>query len=363
MTQSPGSPSAEQRGSNWEHGADWRWQRVPRIQTQSLIPSLSGGHMASLRSGHGRGASRGKGWIPVPAVPGGSPEAMGERCRCPVPVCPGRSPALQWQGHQQAACPRFGWGSIQPVLGAPPGTGGILRAPAGICTPLEQHQLPVLLWEPEMPWWGPAAGWRQPNPKWFWWVRALCQTWCVTVLFFLIALIFMVPNKKADYFPFNGYVMFPHGQQCFLGTENGFWGKVLGVAGQEEFEQCRESSCQQSPLSIPAFLTWNSMHPHTPFLPWITQAMLCVQNSAACPDTWRVCLLHERNRLPEKQGEIIWRSVLGKQQLPVVTCIFTPSVHFHCLQIHNSFINNVVVWTTAFCSHVSWLFWIKQGSF
>lgn len=120
MTQSPGSPSAEQRGSNWEHGADWRWQRVPRIQTQSLIPSLSGGHRASLRSGHGRGASRGKGWIPVPAVPGV------DSCSC----CPRRFPRSDG-GAMPLPCPRVPREEPSPAVAGPP-TGCVSQIRLGL---------------------------------------------------------------------------------------------------------------------------------------------------------------------------------------------------------------------------------------
>lgn len=124
---------------------------------------------------------------------------MGQRM-CPLLLhAPARSRALQWQGHQQAACPSFSWGSIQPMLGAPPGTGAVLRAPPDICTPCRKAPDPHA-----------ACGNLKCHGEE--WLRVGdSQTpsdcdglgLCVRHMWLPFFFIFMVPNKKADYFPLN----------------------------------------------------------------------------------------------------------------------------------------------------------------
>lgn len=77
-------------------------------------------------------------------------------------------------------------------------------------------------------------------------------------------------------------------------------------------------------------------------LPHSLPAIFC-PGHAVCPEQhcllWHLASLSlscmkETDCLKSK-GKFSER-VLGKQQLPVVTCIFPSSVYFHCLQIYNS---------------------------
>lgn len=118
------------------------------------------------------------------------------------------------------------------------------------------------------------------------------------------------------------------------------WGNRCKQQSGEEFGKYMERMCQPSPLPFGASYLEFPTPPHAPSCAgWPKPCYLCRRSATALLALTLglfICLSWMSDRLHEKQRKILWRKVVRKQQFPCVTCIFPPSVYFHCLQIYNS---------------------------
>lgn len=188
------------------------------------------------------------------------------------------------------------------MLGAPPGTGALSRtalAPGATSR------------EPEMSWRGTAGSRRWLKKSGDWDTLGLCVRHDPWLLIFSFNCTYFYSSsvKRQIIFP-----KMSNGQWYFLGTENGFLGKLLQVAFQRGLwskwkcvgkarANSHHSALQYFLPEIPFLFT-------SAFLCGLAQAMLCVQecyNSTATSGTWLVHLsfLDESKRLHEKQRKVL----------------------------------------------------------